>query len=327
MPGDLTWQCSDAISTTLHIDDDEVHYGEPKITTASELESLLEKGELLATEVLGSNPFEGDATGKELKVKSLLGPLTPRDVPIVRCIGLNYIKHSKSTGYSICQEGLLKESAKLITMLLFSTRRRPETTAIPVRLYQAVCIHSRLRRRYSHTQGGGAGRRPGGLRGELCTVIGQASKEIPKEQALDHIAGYAAGNDVSSRRWQRDPAYAGGVPQWCFSKGFYKWCPMGPMCWFLPRSWASADKLAQRTWVNGELRQDSDTSDLLFGVKEIVAFVSQGTTLERGTVILTGTPAGVAMGMKEPKYLEDRDVVEVEIEELGKLRNKMTFQA
>lgn len=89
----------------------------------------------------------------------------------------------------------------------------------------------------------------------------------------------------------------------------------------------AAEKLTLRTWVNGELRQDSDTSDLLFGVKDIVAFVSQGTTLETGTVIMTGTPAGVAMGMKEPKYLKDGDVVEVEIEELGKLRNKMAFQS
>lgn len=80
-----------------------------------------------------------------------------------------------------------------------------------------------------------------------------------------------------------------------------------------------------KTWVNGELRQDSDTSDLLFGVKEIVSFVSSGTTLEQGTVIMTGTPSGVAMGMKEPAWLKDGDVVEVEIEELGRIRNKMAF--
>lgn len=74
------------------------------------------------------------------------------------------------------------------------------------------------------------------------------------------------------------------------------------------------------------MRQDSDTSDLLFGVKAIVAFASQGTTLQQGCVIMTGTPAGVAMGMKEPKYLKNGDIVEVEIGELGKLRNKMTFE-
>lgn len=80
-------------------DDDQVHYGDLWLTAALDLESLLEKGELIATEVSGSSPFEGGPTGKELRVKSLLGPLTPADVPIVRCIGLNYIKHSKLSGY------------------------------------------------------------------------------------------------------------------------------------------------------------------------------------------------------------------------------------
>lgn len=81
-----------------------------------------------------------------------------------------------------------------------------------------------------------------------------------------------------------------------------------------------------KTYVNGELRQDTNTDDLLFGVKKIIAFLSQGTTLEKGTVILTGTPAGVAMGMKPPKYLNDGDVVEVKIEQLGSVKNKMAFE-
>jgi 2-keto-4-pentenoate hydratase/2-oxohepta-3-ene-1,7-dioic acid hydratase in catechol pathway len=78
--------------------------------------------------------------------------------------------------------------------------------------------------------------------------------------------------------------------------------------------------------VNGEVRQDTNTSDLLFGVREIISFISQGTTLEKGTVIMTGTPAGVAMGMKPPRYLTDGDVVEVAIQHLGSVRNKMVFE-
>jgi 2-keto-4-pentenoate hydratase/2-oxohepta-3-ene-1,7-dioic acid hydratase in catechol pathway len=88
----------------------------------------------------------------------------------------------------------------------------------------------------------------------------------------------------------------------------------------------AADNLRLQTFVNGELRQDSNTNDLLFGVKRIISFVSQGTTLEAGTVIMTGTPAGVAMGMKVPKYLKDGDMVEVEIEHLGRTRNVMSFE-
>lgn len=155
-------------------------------------------------------------------------------------------------------------------------------------------------------------------------MIGKTGKDIPKEKARSHILGYVAANDVSARAWQRDPAKAGGVPQWCFSKGFDKFAPLSPVL-VSPTLVGAADKLLLQTFVNGEERQNSSTGDLLFGVEDIVSFVSQGTTLEAGTVILTGTPSGVAMGMKEPKYLEDGDVVEVRISELGAVRNKMAF--
>jgi 2-keto-4-pentenoate hydratase/2-oxohepta-3-ene-1,7-dioic acid hydratase in catechol pathway len=143
---------------------------------------------------------------------------------------------------------------------------------------------------------------------------------------LSYVAGYAASNDVSARTWQRDPAYAGVVPQWCFSKGFDKFAPLGPMI-VSPTVVGSADNLRLQTFVNGHVRQDSNTNDLLFGVRAIISFLSQGTTLEKGTVILTGTPAGVAMGMKpKPQYLEDGDVVEVRIEGLGSCKNRMVFE-
>lgn len=142
-------------------------------------------------------------------------------------------------------------------------------------------------------------------------MIGKTGKNIAKENALEYVTGYVASNDVSARTWQRDPAYAGGVPQWCFSKGFDKYAPLGPMI-VSPKLLGDASNLRLQTWVNDELRQDTLTSDLLFGVKEIVSFISQGTTLEQGTVIMTGTPAGVAMGMKpEPRYLKNGDVVHV----------------
>ena len=162
--------------------------------------------------------------------------------------------------------------------------------------------------------------------GELAIVIGKTGKNISKEKALEYIAGYVVSNDVSARTWQRDPAYAGGVPQWCFSKGFDKYAPLGPVI-VSPDVVGDASKLRLQTWVNGELRQDTETSDLLFGVTDIVAFISQGTTLEQGTVIMTGTPAGVAMGMKpEPKYLNDGDVVKVSIQHLGSVENKMRWE-
>jgi 2-keto-4-pentenoate hydratase/2-oxohepta-3-ene-1,7-dioic acid hydratase in catechol pathway len=156
-------------------------------------------------------------------------------------------------------------------------------------------------------------------------IIGKTGKNIPKAEALDYVAGYVASNDVSARKWQRDPAYAGGVPQWGFSKGFDKYAPLSPMI-VSPKVIHNASGLRLQTFVNGEVRQDTRTDDLIFGVEDIIAFVSQGTTLEKGTVIMTGTPSGVALGMNPPKWVKDGDVVEVKIEKVGRVRNKMVFE-
>jgi 2-keto-4-pentenoate hydratase/2-oxohepta-3-ene-1,7-dioic acid hydratase in catechol pathway len=86
-----------------------------------------------------------------------------------------------------------------------------------------------------------------------------------------------------------------------------------------------AGDLLLRTVVNGEVRQETNTSDLLFGVKALISFLSQGSTLQKGTVIMTGTPGGVALGMKDPKWLLDGDIVEVQIEHLGSCKNRVVF--
>lgn len=161
--------------------------------------------------------------------------------------------------------------------------------------------------------------------GELSIVIGKTGKDIPKEEALEYVAGYVVSNDVSARKWQRDPAYAGGVPQWCFSKGFDKWAPLGSVL-VSPSIVGKADSLRIQTLVDGQTMQDSNTSDLRFNVSEVIAFVSQGTTLEQGTVIMTGTPSGVGMGRKPPVYIQNGQVVEVRIEKLGVVKNRMVFE-
>jgi 2-keto-4-pentenoate hydratase/2-oxohepta-3-ene-1,7-dioic acid hydratase in catechol pathway len=155
-------------------------------------------------------------------------------------------------------------------------------------------------------------------------VIGRAARDVSEEESLDYIAGYMTGNDLSCRMWQRNPLYAGNVPQWCFSKGFDGFAPVGPMI-VSPSILGSAENQSLLTLVNNEPRQVSETSDLLFSVRNIVSFLSQGTTLEFGTLIMTGTPSGVAMGMKVPRYLSNGDEVEVRIGGLGSLKNKMVF--
>jgi hypothetical protein len=127
--------------------------------------------------------------------------------------------------------------------------------------------------------------------GELCFVMGKDAKDIKPEDAFQYIAAFTAGNDVSTRRLQRDPEFAGVVPQWGFSKGFDTFAPLGPV---LVRSDILGDPKKARlsTRIDGELRQDELVDDLLFDCAYLVSYLSSGTTLEKGSVIMTGTPGG-----------------------------------
>jgi 2-keto-4-pentenoate hydratase/2-oxohepta-3-ene-1,7-dioic acid hydratase in catechol pathway len=149
---------------------------------------------------------------------------------------------------------------------------------------------------------------------ELAVVMGSRVKGASVENALEAVAGYTCLNDVSSREVQ----FSDG--QWTRSKSFDTFCPMGPRV--VPRD-EIADPQALRIAcrVNGETRQDSTTANMIFGVAEIISFATQAITLEPGDVIATGTPAGVAMGQPEPRYLRPGDTVEVEIEGIGVLTN------
>jgi 2-keto-4-pentenoate hydratase/2-oxohepta-3-ene-1,7-dioic acid hydratase in catechol pathway len=161
--------------------------------------------------------------------------------------------------------------------------------------------------------------------GELTIVIGKDAKNVTEADALDYVAAYTAGNDVSARDWQREAGKAGPVPQWTFSKSFDKYAPLGP-CLVAAHILGEADGLSLKTIVNGEVRQESNTSDLFFGVRKLVAFCSQGQTLQKGSLIMTGTPGGVGLFMKPQGFLEHGDEVVVEIGKIGSLRNVMDFE-
>lgn len=126
-----------------------------------------------------------------------------------------------------------------------------------------------------------------------CIVIGKDAKDVSVEDALDYVGGYTAGNDVSSRKLQRDPELAGRVPQWGFSKGFDTFAPLGPVL-VAPALIPDPSKLHLKTIVDDEVRQDESVSDLLFDSKYIISYLSSGTTLQKGSVIMTGTPGGKA---------------------------------
>ena len=162
--------------------------------------------------------------------------------------------------------------------------------------------------------------------GELTIVIGRDAKNVSEADALDYVAGYVAGNDISCRDWQLEKDKAGAMQQWCFSKSFDRYAPLGPAI-VSTRVLGDGGGLRIRTLVNGEVRQDSNTSDLCFNVRKLVSFYSTGQTLEAGSLIMTGTPGGVGAAMKpQPQFLRDGDEVVVEIERIGTLRNLIKFE-
>jgi len=151
---------------------------------------------------------------------------------------------------------------------------------------------------------------------ELAIVIGKRCRDLSADAAMGAIFGYTIVNDVSAREVQQ----AHG--QWFKGKGFDTYCPMGP-CIVTADEYGNPSGRRLVLTVNGETRQDSNTSDLLFGVPEIVRSLAGGMTLEPGDVIATGTPSGVALGMTPQKWLQDGDVIVADIEGIGKLRNRV----
>jgi len=153
---------------------------------------------------------------------------------------------------------------------------------------------------------------------ELTIVIGKKAKNISKEAALGHVLGYTAAHDVSARDWQMKRN--GG--QWLAGKAMDNFCPIGPAL-VTRDEIPEPEKLNLSCIVNGVTKQDSNTKQLVFGVAEVVAWVSQFTTLLPGDIILTGTPPGVGVFMKPPQFLKKGDVVECTVEMIGTITNKI----
>ncbi len=214
----------------------------------------------------------------------LLAPVP--DPQKIICVGLNYADHAKETGAKVGEEPVIFNKFPTTLAAHGDTIRLPKVGADV------------------------------DFEAELVAVIGVGGKNIARNSALDHVAGYACGHDVSARDWQKDKP--GG--QWLLGKSFDGFAPLGPEL-------VTADEVGDphtldiRLRVNGEIMQASNTEQLIFSVDVIVAYVSQVCTLLPGDLIFTGTPSGVGMGRKPPVYLQAGDVVEVEIDKLGLLRN------
>jgi 2-keto-4-pentenoate hydratase/2-oxohepta-3-ene-1,7-dioic acid hydratase in catechol pathway len=158
---------------------------------------------------------------------------------------------------------------------------------------------------------------------ELAAVIGRTGRNIPEDKALSYVAGYTIANDLSARDRGRRSAAGEGSPfssDWTKHKSFDGACPLGP--WIVPASQIKdPQNLGLKLWVNGVLKQDSNSKDMIFNLAEQIARLSDGMTLHPGDLILTGTPAGV--GSARGEYLKAGDVVKMWIEDIGELTNRM----
>ncbi|MEV7649040.1 fumarylacetoacetate hydrolase family protein [Arthrobacter sp. NPDC089319] len=152
--------------------------------------------------------------------------------------------------------------------------------------------------------------------GELAVIIGRRAVRVSAEEAMDFVWGYTGANDVSARDVQR------ADPQWVRGKGLDTFCPLGPVA--LTRDEiADPHDVGIRTWIDGELVQDGNTSDMLFRVPELIEYLSRYFTLEPGDIILTGTPSGCGGFMNPPRFVWPGSEMVVEVDGVGKLRNQV----
>lgn len=217
---------------------------------------------------------------------SLLAPIA--SPPKIICLGLNYRDHAKETAATLPKEPILF--------------MKPRTAIIGP--------NEKINKSFVKELD---------YEGELAIVMGKKCKNVSASKATDYVFGYTVFNDVSAREIQF------GDKQWTRGKSFDTFAPIGP-CIVTKAQLPDTSDLRIRTWVNGELRQDGTTENMVFSVEEVVHHLSRVMTLEPCDIIATGTPAGVAMAMKQPKWLKNGDMVRIEIEGIGILENQVSSE-
>jgi 2-keto-4-pentenoate hydratase/2-oxohepta-3-ene-1,7-dioic acid hydratase in catechol pathway len=216
-----------------------------------------------------------------------IAPIVPNPGKII-CVGLNYVAHANESSSEIPEFPVLFNK--------FNNTLAAHKEPIPIRT-EWECID---------------------YEAELAVVIGKTACRVSEENALDYVLGYTIANDLSERRLQ------GRTSQWLLGKSVDKFLPLGPYL-------VTADEIPDpqnltiRGWLNGELRQESHTSKMIFSVAQIISYISQTMTLQPGDVILTGTPEGVILGYPAEKriWLQPDDEYTIEIENIGKLSNRL----
>ena len=238
-----------------------------------------------ALAIVGDLYGDFQVSDRPVDVARILAPIQPT---AILCIGLNYRRHAEETRSPLPPHPIL-------FMKLPNAVQNPGDPIVLPRRLRSDRVDYEC---------------------ELAVVIGKPAKNVSREQALDHVLGYTAANDVSARDWQK----SGGGGQWCRGKTFDTFCPLGPVL-VTRDELPDPSGLSIKTLLNGEIMQDWHTGDMIFDVPALIEFLSGSTTLMPGTVILTGTPHGVGMARDPQVWLQPGDTVTVAIEGIGALSN------
>jgi 2-keto-4-pentenoate hydratase/2-oxohepta-3-ene-1,7-dioic acid hydratase in catechol pathway len=246
--------------------------------------------ELMDGDPLPVFPARATATGEVVMIVQRLAPVVPSNI---FCIGMNYKAHVAEMG------GELPERPVVFMKPTTTVQHPGQPVKIP------KCEHDGPETDQE---------------AELAVVIGKAAREVSVEDALDYVLGYTCANDVSARWWQKH----GGGGQFIRGKGFDTFCPLGPV---LVTHGDGQDEISDpqnlrvRGYLDEDCLQDGNTSDMIFSVSELIAFLSQDTTLLPGTVILTGTPPGVGWACEPKRLMQAGMKSTIEIDGIGKLVN------
>lgn len=257
------------------------------------IEGISESEKQLLEYVSGQDPYKikGAVPAEEA---ILLAPI-PHPVQDVICLGINYMAHAEeSARYKKEAFGGERPFA------VYFSKRISEATGTGAE----IPSHKELVQDLDYEA-------------ELAVIIGKDAKNVPVSEVKNYIFGYTVINDVSARTLQTRHK------QWYFGKSLDGFLPMGP-CIVTTEEFPYPPRLSIQSRVNGELRQDSSTELMIFGIDHVVSELSAGMTLKAGTIIATGTPAGVGMGFDPPRFLKPGDVVECSIEGIGTLVNRVS---
>jgi len=242
------------------------------------------------------NTLKADGNPLAYSSIQLLAPI-PKPARNLFCVGKNYINHAQEFTKSGFDAGQTAADAIPTDPIIFS--KTPETIiANGQRVWDAAGVTDSL-----------------DYEAELAVIIGKAGRGISKDKASDHVWGYTILNDVTARDWQKRHK------QWHLGKSFDTFGPMGPVV--VTSDEIDGANLDLKCWINGELRQDANTRDLIFDIPTLIETLSAGITLVPGDIIATGTPEGVGIGYNPPRFLKKGDVMTIEISGIGRLENEV----